>query len=358
MPQEPRPPVVCHVNLARGFRGGERQTELLVRELAGRNLAQRLVARAGEPLAARLRGVARLEVVESRAGVLSGARAIGKAGLVHVHEGRSLKSAWINSVATGVPYLITRRIQNAPRAHWLNMIMYRRARAIAVLSRAIGASVATLWPEVASTVIPSAVAGLPSDPARSANLRRDWGGNFVVGHVGELDDSHKGQAQILAVARRLAGASPGVRFVLVGGGSDETMLRSSAAGHTNVVFAGQVESVGDYLGAFDAFLFPSRHEGLGSILLDVLDFGLPVVATRVGGIPEIVEDGVNGVLVEVDDIEGMGNALLALSADTDLRSRLGARGRSTAAAFSASLMAERYLELYRSILGENGVRTT
>jgi glycosyltransferase involved in cell wall biosynthesis len=357
-PPDVRRPVVCHVNLARGFRGGERQTELLIRELARQDICQRLVARRGEPLAGRLRCVDRLDVVGTGAGPVSGALAIGAADIVHVHEGRSLRSAWINSAVTGTPYVVTRRVQKGPRSHVLNRRMYRRASAIAVLSRAIGKSVSSLCPELVPTVIPSAVSGLPSSPERAERLRQSWGGSFVVGHVGVLDDSHKGQMQILDLAAGLAESLPDARFVLVGGGPDEAQLRSAAAGLANVVFAGPVEAVGDYLRAFDVFLFPSRHEGLGSILLDALDFGIPVVATRVGGIPEIVEDSVNGMLVDVGHIEGMRDALRALYSDSDLRARVGAAGRRTAEAHTASVMAERYWALYRSVLGEEGVGTT
>lgn len=358
MPHDSCRPVVCHVNLARGFRGGERQTELLVCELARQGLRQRLVGRRGEPLVERLRHLERLEVLETGAGPVAAALAIGAADLVHVHEGRSLRSAWINSVFTGTPYVVTRRVQKGPRSHMLNRHMYRRASAVAVLSRAVGTSMSSLCPELVTTVIPSAASGLPSSSEQAERLRKSWGGKFVVGHVGVLDDTHKGQTQILDLAAGLAATLPDVRFVLVGGGPDEARLRSAADGLANVVFAGQVDAVGDYLRAFDVFLFPSRHEGLGSILLDVLDFGIPVVATRVGGIPEIVEDSVNGMLVEVGDIESMRDALLTLHSDADLRASIGAAGRQTAAAHTASTMAERYRMLYRSVLEEKGVRTT
>jgi len=346
------------VNLARGFRGGERQTELLVRGLTRRGFRQRVVARRGGLLAARLGDIDGLEVVECSSALVTGAMAIGSADLVHVHEGRSLRCAWVNSLATGTPYVVTRRVEKGPRAHWLNRRMYRRAAGIAVLSRAIAARITRFCPEIVPTVIPSAISGLPADPARAGDLRRGWGGSFVVGHVGALDDSHKGQRQILELAGQFGGSHPDMRFVIVGGGRDEASLRASAAGLDNVVFTGEVEDVGDYLAAFDAFLFPSRHEGLGSILLDALGFGLPVVATRAGGIPEIIEDSVTGILVDVGDLEAMSGAVLRLRCDADLRSRLGAAGRRTAAHYTAAAMAERYLALYHSILGGNGLRGT
>jgi glycosyltransferase involved in cell wall biosynthesis len=143
---------------------------------------------------------------------------------------------------------------------------------------------------------------------------------------------------------------PDVRFVLVGGGRDEAALRAAAAGLPNVVFTGEVRDVPTYLAAFDLFIYPSRHEGMGSALLDAMVAGLPIVATRVGGIPEIVRSGANGLLCEVDDIPGLASAVLALHADAGLRSRFGATNRAAAADYSPGNMTARYMELYDAVL--------
>ena len=72
------------------------------------------------------------------------------------------------------------------------------------------------------------------------------------------------------------------------------MLKNAAAGLSNVMFTGFVDNVGDYLAAFDVFVLPSNREGIGSVLFDAMDRALPVVASRVGGVPDIVHDGENG----------------------------------------------------------------
>lgn len=352
--RNPSARTLCHVNLARGFRGGERQTELLIRELQRRGWSQRLVARQGESLAHRLASVEGLELIACSGATVAGSRAIGRPDLVHVHEGRSLRCSWVNSIITGTPYVVTRRVQKGPRRHWVNRRMYRRASGVVALSRAIADRVAQLDPSLKVTVIPSAVSGLDHDRSASSRLRVEWGGDFVVGHIGTLDDSHKGQRQIVELANAVANSHPAWRFVLVGSGPDAYRLNEEACRNRRLVLAGQVERVGDYLGAFDAFLFPSRHEGLGSILLDVLDFGVPVVATRAGGIPEIIQDGVNGLLVDVNDIDAMRTALTTLAADGNLRARLGEAGRRMARQWSPAIMADRYEDLYRAILDQQG----
>ncbi len=351
----PATALICHVNLARGFRGGERQTELLVRALASLGWRQRLVARRGEPLAARLAGVERLTLSDVPGNVLSAARALRGADLVHVHEARGLQVAFIHRLAGGAPYIVTRRVQQGPTRHWLNRVMYARAAVIVVLSRAIGDAIVALDPSLRFRVIPSAVAGLPADQDRVAEIRGRFGG-FLVGHVGALVDSHKGQGQILEMARETARSVPAITYLLIGTGRDEAALRARAADLANLHFVGEVADVGNYLAACDVFLYPSRHEGLGSILLDAMAFGLPVVATRVGGIPEIIGEGVNGLLCEVDDIAGLTAAVMTLYSDPGLRERFSAANRERARQYSAAVMTKRYVEVYRDVLsGATGV---
>jgi glycosyltransferase involved in cell wall biosynthesis len=173
--------------------------------------------------------------------------------------------------------------------------------------------------------------------------------------VGALDDSHKGQLQIIGLARRWQDVRPDVRFVLVGAGRDEVQLRQAADGLDNVIFTGEVGNVGDYLAAFDVFLYPSRHEGLGSILLDALEAGLPVVATAVGGIPEIIRDGDNGILVKPDDPPALEAAVAAFHGDDRLRARVATANRLRAREFSASTMTGRYERLYRELARRQNV---
>jgi glycosyltransferase involved in cell wall biosynthesis len=347
--------LLTHLNLAPGFRGGERQTELLIRGLAARGWRQRLVVRRGGLLAARVADVPGLEVREAGFGVAGAALALRGAGLVHSHEGRGIQAAWLARVLAGIPYVVTRRVQQGPRQTAANRRFYGDAAAVVALSAAIRQALAQLDAALPVEVIPSASSGLAARPGEPARLRAAFGGGrpapFIVGHVGALVDSHKGQSQLIDVARRVAGPCPDLQFVFVGGGPDEARFRAQAAGLGNVHFAGHTDAVGDFLAAFDLFAYPSRHEGLGSILLDALEFGLPVVATRVGGIPEIITDGENGVLCEPGDLDALERAVRSFHDDAGLRQRVAAANRERAAAWSAAAMTDRYAALYRRLSG-------
>lgn len=338
---------VAHVNVARGYRGGERQTELLIRELAAHGLRQLLVARRNGELAPRVRDVA-VEVRSVSGSLWSVAAATRGVKLVHVHEGRSVYAAYLRSLLSGTPYVITRRVNNPIGNHRFAHRAYRRAAAVAAVAPQV-ADVVRAWDaQVSVTVVHSGSSGLVVDPVESAAIKARFEGKFVVGHVGALDNAQKGQEHIIAVARSLAHSHPDVQFVLVGGGDDEAMLRAAAAGLANVTFVGFVDNVADYLAAFDVFVLPSNREGIGSILFDALDQQLPIVASRVGGVPEIVRHGENGFLIDAARPDQLADAVLHLRADPELRRRFGMNGQGLAKQFTARAMAEKYLALYRS----------
>ena len=200
-------------------------------------------------------------------------------------------------------------------------------------------------------LIHSSSSSLKVDTGRVAAIRAAHAGKFLVGHVGALDNSQKGQEYIIAVARAVERSNPDLQFMLVGGGDDEAMLKAAAAGLANVTFTGFVDNVGDYLASFDLFILPSNREGIGSILFDAMEVGLPVIASRVGGVPDIVHDGKNGVLIEAASPDQLRAAILMLQADPELRRRLGAAGREYSRGFTAASMAQKYLDVYREVLG-------
>jgi hypothetical protein len=110
---------ICHINLAGGFRGGERQTELLIRELAARNWTQRLVARAGGTLADRCREIPGLEIAEVVPNPVTAAIAARGSSVVHAHEARAVYSGWLLQRISKTPYVVTRRIDHAPDSSYV-----------------------------------------------------------------------------------------------------------------------------------------------------------------------------------------------------------------------------------------------
>jgi glycosyltransferase involved in cell wall biosynthesis len=157
----------------------------------------------------------------------------------------------------------------------------------------------------------------------------------VVAFLGQIRDI-KGIADFIAMARRID--DPHARFLIAGecrdpmrypGSYSEQDLKDMAGGDTRIHYIGYVKEVENVYHTADIIVVPSRwQEPLGLINLEASACRKPVVATRVGGIPEVVEDGVNGYLVEPGNVTHMAQRVSQLIADPALRQRLGEAGRA------------------------------
>ncbi len=341
---------IAHINLAREFRGGERQTFLLMRELAARGWSQRLIAREVSDLADRAVEIQSLEILPLGRNPLTLAAATRDCTITHAHEARGvyvgLAAHWMQG-ATGV---ITRRVTRPQKPSWLRDRAFRSAGAVVAISDAVARHVHETYPEVQPVIIPSAHARLPVDDAAASVIRQRYAGKFLIGHTGTYYHPAKGQLTIIEVARRAAVERPEWYFLLMGAGRHEQLFRERIGDLSNIELTGFVDNVGDYLSACDLFVFPSPDEALGSSLIDALQFGLPVVATRVGGIPELVEHGVNGILIEPESPEQLFDGIVALSANTPAIDTMRRVNRAKAASFSAEKMTDAYEALYRRLL--------
>jgi glycosyltransferase involved in cell wall biosynthesis len=180
----------------------------------------------------------------------------------------------------------------------------------------------------------------------------------IVLFVGQCA-ADKGVPELVEVFSRLRADDPGLHLVLVGNGELLDSVRAQGRarfGSEGLTAPGQVphERVAAYCRASDVFVFPSHAEGMPNALLEAMACGLPCVATRVGGIPEAVEDGVSGLLVPAKDPKALHRALGALLSDPEACARLGnAAAQKIASCFSWTHNAEMQLALYRHLLNRS-----
>lgn len=175
------------------------------------------------------------------------------------------------------------------------------------------------------------------------------GENPRIVHVGRFTEL-KNHAVLLEAFRLILERFPGCCLDLVGDGEtlEDTKAKAAALGlGERVRFLGAQENVRPYLEGADLFVLPSRYEGMPMTILEAMAAGLPIVASRVGGIPDMVSDGQSALLVQPEAAE-VANACIRLLGSEELRRRLGQRALADSARFSAGAMAERYLSLYRS----------
>lgn len=341
---------LCHINLASGYRGGERQTELLIRSLQVLGYRQRLVARKDDELMRRLRDLEGLECVGLNKPFLPKLQVCRDADILHAHEAKAARLASAAHSLYDVPYVLTRRVDRPLRNFSLHGRMYANAASVVAVSQAVGHSLEQA-PFVDSVrVIRDAHSSLAAEADRAAAIRKRFKGKFILGHAGALIDRNKGQKTLIEALRICAGQLPDLQLLLLGNGPDEAALKQATVGLDNVSFEGFSDDLGSYLAAMDLFVFPSRFEGLGSVLLDAMRSGLPVIASRVGGIPEIVQHQTNGLLVTPGDANELAAAIKQLHADAKLRQQLGKNAKQMAVDYSPARMARQYQDLYKAIL--------
>ena len=119
---------------------------------------------------------------------------------------------------------------------------------------------------------------------------------------------------------------------------------------------GEIMDVTTHLAAADVLAVPSRNEGMGRVIVEAMALRIPVVATAVGGIPDVVTDGECGRLVAPDDVDALAAALIELGRDDALRRKLGEAAEVRAESFSASVASEKLLAVYAALVRAKGLR--
>jgi glycosyltransferase involved in cell wall biosynthesis len=343
---------ILHINLATGFRGGERQTALLIGGLANAHpkLQQSLIIRSDSLLADVLTTSARVNVIKVKRPYVAYIFGLKKEfDIVHAHDAKACHFAYLLSLRRHIPYIITRRMDRAPKANWFTQKVYRHAAHIVSLSSAIDKIINAYQSNLTTSIIPSMAANLPTELLAINKIRGSHPNKTLIGQVGALVERHKGQQYTIEAARHLETTHPHLHFLLIGDGQDEALLKQKAQGLTNIEFIGFKSNIGDYLRALDIFLFPSLQEGLGSTLLDAMEAGLPIVAAEVGGIPDIIKHKINGLLIPPQDALAIANAILVLVKNVAFAKNLGEQGNTEVINYSPAVISQRYMDVYKTI---------
>ncbi len=338
---------VCHLNLARDskLRGGERQTEILIQALEKEGVAeQRVVVLKHGPLASRLKNTETIELhlARSRLAALFACRG---SSLLHAHEAHATQVAYAASLIWRSKYLITRRLTKPINNNLYSSAIYRNAETVITLTDAVEQGVRQRFPYISTYSIPDAWNPRDADPESTAKIREKFSGKFLIGHVAAMDGPEKGHSVLIRAAQLLAADFPDVKFLLLGAGRLEEELRQQAKGLSNIHFAGWIEEPWAWVDTFDLFVFPSLIESLGSILLDVMHSGIPIVASRVGGIPEVVTDEC-GVLVSPNDADALAQQITRLYQSSELRQKFAQAGIERAKQYDPALIARQHIDVY------------
>jgi len=359
---------IVHLETGRHRYGGARQVEHLIAGLAELGVDNLLVCPRGSALATADLPAETIELP------LGGDLDVGQTAriaqvlrsrptnLLHVHSRRGADLYGGRAAGRAqVPSVITRRVESREPAAWLRFKLRPYARVVAI-SRAIESDLVerVRCSRLRVARVPSAVDASAYEPQDCrARLRAAFAlpdDAVVIGTVAQLIP-RKGHATLLRAFQDIVYADRDIRLVIFGRGPRKAPLERWAQTlrvAERVVFAGFRDDLAELLPGLDVLVHAAVREGLGVAVLEAMAAGVPVVAARVGGVPDIIDDERTGLLVPPSDSTAIAAAVMRLLGDPVLRASLAERGRQrVATAFSVARMARAYLDLYREVLDEH-----
>ncbi len=356
---------ILHVEGGRNLYGGALQVLYLVEGLQARGVENLLACRAGSDLA-----LAAAPFAEVRGMRMSGDLDVTlipklyrliratRPDLVHIHSriGADVMGG-IAARLAGAPIVFSRR-QDNPESRWAVALKYRLFDRVVAISEGIGRVLLSEGlPAGKLRCVRSAVDARPFQQARDeAWFRAEFGlpeGSLAIGIVAQLIP-RKGHRFLLQAMPELRRQFPQLHLIVFGKGSAEADIREAIRSlglEGCAQLAGFRDDLPRILPCLDLLVHPALMEGLGVSLLQAASAGVPIVASRAGGIPEAVRDGLNGLLVPPGDVEALRQAVARVLGDAELARRLGEAGRELVAReFSVDAMVEGNLHVYRELL--------
>jgi glycosyltransferase involved in cell wall biosynthesis/protein-tyrosine-phosphatase len=369
---------ICHVMTADLWAGAEVQLATTASYLAGRSDVEVTAVLFNEGrLAGELRrlGIDVTVIEETRhgspaiVGMLTRFFIEHRIDLVHTHRCKDTVLGTIAAKLAGVPHVVrTVHGLREPLTGWnrLKYAIYEALdtatlrwfadRVIAVSDRMAGTLIASGHQASRVTTIHNGIDLAKAVSRRSREvIRREWdvdGAAIVIGTAGRLAPV-KGQDVFLRAARLILDRQPAARFVIAGDGPLEHGLKTLASQldiDWACRFLGARDDITDVMSAMDVFVLPSLSEGLPMAILEAMALAKPVVASKVGGLPEVIQHRHSGLLVAPSDADALAAACLELAQDREWAARLGAEAkRAVEDEFSHQRSGQALVDLYRSI---------
>jgi glycosyltransferase involved in cell wall biosynthesis len=362
-----------HVEAGTHLYGGGLQVFFLVQGLQARGEEALLVCPTGSAIAAHARehGLRVHEIAmggDQDIGLMGRVRALIRAekpDLVHLHSRRG-SDVWgaLAARLEGVPTVMSRRNDNPEPRGWFHL-KYKLYDRVVAISEGIRQVLLKAGLSPAKVVcVHSAVDTVRYRPHRDDmdwfraefNLAPD---ELTIAMAAQFI-ARKGHRTLIAAMPAVLAAHPRTRVLLFGQGPEMAAMKKlveRANLQAQVAFTGFRSDLERVLPCIDVMVHPAEMEGLGVALLQAAACGLPIVAGRAGGIPEIVRPGLNGELIDPGDVSVLSGHLIRLLGDASLRQRYGAAGRAlTLAEFSIDAMVEGNLQVYREVRAAQGLR--
>jgi glycosyltransferase involved in cell wall biosynthesis len=278
--------------------------------------------------------------------------------IVHLHTKRAhVLSLWLCRGLATPKYVVTRRMDYPETNTWYTRYLYNR-KVDGVVAISCKISKLLIEAGVEREKIRLIHSGIDPKPFEAAaNIRDVHPERVVVGMVAVLEE-RKGHRFLLEAAGRLKAQGYQIRYRVAGEGSLRKSLQKAATRlgvKDEVQFQGFVSDMPAFLSQVDILVLPSLFEGFGVSVLEAMAAGKAVIASRVGGLEELVSDTVTGLLVAPRDVDGLARAIAKLAVDRALLREMGRKGRARLQAnFTIERMAQQNEDYYYGLLESNG----
>lgn len=357
---------ILHVVTALSWRGGEQQVAYLMDELKDK-VKSIVLCSEGSLMEAHCKKNKITHVCQKRRGGvdLAYAKKLKKTCIdfkidaCHLHDAHAHTHAIIAAsvLKNKLPLVLSRRVDFPIKKSWFSSFKYNHKSIAKILcvSKTIQKITAQgIKDQSKLTTVYSGI-DLTKFKTRTNKLRNELKisqDSFLIGNTSALAD-HKDYFTFLDTAEKVLQEAAEVHFVIMGDGPMREEIKAYAATKrldNRLYFTGFRTDIPEVLADLDLFLITSKTEGLGTSILDAFACKVPVLATKAGGIPELVIDQKTGLLREVKDVESLSKAALLLQKDKELSTRLITNASEKLIEFSKQNTAQQTLKVYQSLL--------
>lgn len=359
---------VLHIDTERGWRGGQQQVAYLVKKMVDMGFHTAVVCKPRSKFHSYCQsGKIPHFTIEMRNELdfVSGFKIASlcrkfKFDILHLHSAHALSlGLWAKLFYKRLKLTAVRRVAFPIKKNPISQFKYKNDHLDRIVSISDGIKRVLIEDGVPKDKIVTIRSGVDLGRFDSVSPPRDFRkslgipeGDILIGTIAAIT-KEKGYPNLIRAAKIVLDRAENVTFLAVGDGPDEEEVQD-LAGSLNLggefIFAGFREDVGDFFKSFDIFVLASKMEGLGTSVLDAQAVGLPIVATTAGGIPEMIINGRNGLLVPPEDEASLADAILRLIGDEKLRQKMGENAKEEVKKFSIDKTIQENIDLYREIL--------
>jgi len=359
---------ILHFSSAKTWRGGEQQIAYLYEELAKKAVAQWIFCVQNSALAnyciqkdiphfTYQKRFAVNPLVAFQLRKLSEKLSLD---LVHLHDAHSHTFGFISTfLGNRTPFILSRRVDFPVKDSWLSQQKYNHPSIKKILSVSHNVQRILAPAIIDKQKLQVAHSGIDTDRFQYTNqgiLRKEYGIPKTVKIIGNIAAiaPHKDYFTFVDTAEILLNSNQQLIFLIIGGdGGEEALIKGYIAEkklENYFIFTGFRKDIPEILPELDVFLFTSKEEGLGTSVIDALACGVSVVATKAGGIPEIIEDGVNGFLAPIKNANKLARQVIFLLSNSKIKDKVVKKGKERVQQFSKKRMAEKTYRVYKEIV--------